>query len=269
MSVGAPESAWSRIRARQEDLGTRLCVGLDPVPERLPAGLNLAAFCLRVMEATAPFVCAFKPNAAFFEAEGLAGWGALLKVVKYGQGLGVPVILDAKRGDVGDTSRLYAKAALDTLGADGLTVSPYLGREALIPFLEYNESALIFVLCATSNPMAEEVQSTGDDPLFLRVATIVKDLSATRPNAGLVVGATRPETMRAIRKTAPGLPWLVPGIGAQGGDLAAVAALAEPHAIINASRHVLYAGSGARFDIAAASAARELRDAFNAHLPGR
>jgi orotidine-5'-phosphate decarboxylase len=264
----ARAAAWTRIRARQEALGTQLCVGLDPVAERLPPGTNLVEFCLRIMEATAPFVCAFKPNAAFFEAEGLSGWMALLEVVRYGHELGVPVILDAKRGDIGDTARLYAKAAFDALGADGLTVSPYLGREAIIPFLEYNESALIFVLCATSNPFSEEVQA-GPDPLFLRVAKIVKDLSSQYPNAGLVVGGTRPETMAAIRSAAPGLPWLVPGIGAQGGDLAAVAAAAEPHALVNASRHVLYAGTGAHFDIAAADAARELRDAYNAHCGKR
>ncbi len=260
--------AWTRIRERQDTLGTHLCVGLDPVAERLPPGVNLVEFCLRVMEAAAPFVCAFKPNSAFFEAEGPAGWTALLEVMRYGQELGVPMILDAKRGDIGDTARLYAKAALGALGADGLTVSPYLGREAIIPFLEYNETALIFVLCATSNPFSEEVQG-GPDPLFLRVAKIVKDLSSQYPHAGLVVGGTRPETMAAIRDCAPGLPWLVPGIGAQGGDLAAVAAVAEPHAIVNASRHVLYAGTGARFDIAAADAARELRDAYNAHRPER
>lgn len=269
MLVQAGAGTWARIRARQEDLGTRLCIGLDPVGDRLPAGTNLLEFCLRIMEATAPFACAFKPNAAFFEAEGVAGWTALLKVVGFARELGVPAILDAKRGDIGHTARQYARAAFDVLGADGLTINPYLGREAMIPFLEYNESALIFVLCATSNPFAEEVQAAGTDPLFLRVATIVKDLSASHPNVGLVVGATRPETMSAIREAAPGLPWLVPGIGPQGGDLAAVAAAAEPHSMVNTSRQVLYAGTGPRFDMAAAQAARELRDAYNAHLPDR
>jgi orotidine-5'-phosphate decarboxylase len=258
-------ATWTRIRERQQTLATHLCVGLDPVTERLPAGKSLLEFCLTVVEATAPYVCAFKPNSAFFEAEGLTGWTALFKVIRYAQELGVPVILDAKRGDIGSTAALYAKAAFDTLGADALTVSPYLGREAIAPILEYNKETLTFVLCATSNPHAEEVQSD----LFLRIAKMVQSLSGQHSNVGLVVGATRPETMTAIRRTAPGLPWLVPGIGAQGGDLALVAELAEPDSVFNASRHVLYASRGADFHIAAASAARELRDAFNRHRVGR
>ncbi|MBM3275011.1 MAG: orotidine-5'-phosphate decarboxylase [Candidatus Sericytochromatia bacterium] len=258
-------ATWGRIRERQQTLGTHLCVGLDPVAERLPAGQSLLEFCLAIIESTAPFACAFKPNSAFFEAEGLTGWTALFKVIRYAQDLGVPVILDAKRGDIGSTAALYAKAAFDALGADGLTVSPYLGQEAITPILEYNRDALTFVLCATSNPHAEVVQAD----LFLRIAKMVQSLSEQHSNVGLVVGATRSETMTAIRRSAPGLPWLVPGIGAQGGDLALVAELAEPDCVFNASRHVLYASRGADFHRAAASAARELRDAFNRHRTGR
>lgn len=263
----ARRPAWEWIRERQDALGTQICVGLDPDEERLPDGMNLVEFCLAVMETTAPYACAFKPNAAFFEAAGPTGWTGLYKVVAFAHELGVPVILDAKRGDIGSTARLYAKAAFGRLGADALTVNPYLGPEAIRPILEYNERALAFVLCATSNPAAEVVQGSEgpvSDPLYLRVARLVHSLSAEHPNVGLVVGATRPETMRAIRAAAPGLPWLVPGVGTQGGDMATVAELAEAHCVINASRQILYAGSGAGFQKAAAEAARELRDSFNA-----
>lgn len=261
----AERAAWDWIRERQDVLRTQICVGLDPVEDRLPAGLNLVEFCLAIMEATAPFACAFKPNSAFFEAAGPTGWTGLFKVVAFAHELGVPVILDAKRGDIGSTAALYAKAAFGTLGVDALTVNPYLGPEAIRPILEYNERALSFVLCATSNPAAEEVQGSPRpdcDPLYLRVARLVHSLSQEHPNVGLVVGATRPDTMRAIREAAPGLPWLVPGVGTQGGDMATVVALAEPHSVINASRQILYAGSGANFQTAAVDAARELRDAF-------
>lgn len=264
--LSADRPAWDRIRERQDELGTQICVGLDPVEERLPAGVNLVEFCLAIMEATAPFACAFKPNAAFFEAAGLGGWIGLHKVVAYARELGVPVILDGKRGDIGSTAHMYARAAFGALGADGLTVNPYLGPEAIRPILEYNGRAIAFVLCATSNPAAEVVQGSDRpdvDPLYLRVARLVHSLSKEHPNVGLVVGATRPEAMRAIRTAAPGLPWLVPGVGTQGGDLATVAELAEAHCIVNASRQILYAGEGAEFQRAAARAARELRDAFN------
>ncbi len=266
----AERAAWQWIVERQEVLHTNLCVGLDPQEERLPPGMNLVEFCLAIMESTAPFVCAFKPNSAFFEAAGPTGWTGLYKVVAFAHELGVPVILDAKRGDIGSTARMYAKAAFGTLGADALTVNPYLGPEAIRPILEYNGRALAFVLCATSNPAAEVVQGSSgsdSDPLYLRVARLVYSLSQEHSNVGLVVGATRPDTMQAVRKAAPGLPWLVPGVGTQGGDMATVAQLAEPRSVINASRQVLYAGSGADFHRAAAEAARELRDAFNACRP--
>lgn len=279
----AGPGAWERIRERQRRLGTFLCVGLDPDPDRIPAGQSLEEFCLGVMEATAPFACAFKPNSAFFEAAGLGGWRALFKVISYSRHLGVPAILDAKRGDIGNTARFYAKAAFDELGADAITVSPYLGREAIIPFLAYNQDALTFVLCATSNPGAAEIQgapverdpdanspgllgkrSTGEhtthlggaEPLYLKIARLAASLAQDHPNIGLVVGATKPELMREIREAAPDLPWLVPGIGAQGGDMAAVAKWGGEQVVFNASRAVIHAPN-------VAVAARELRDAFN------
>jgi orotidine-5'-phosphate decarboxylase len=270
--IAAVRTARARIRDRQQQLGTHLCVGLDPVPERMPRGLALGEFCAAIVEATAPYACAFKPNAAFFEAEGLAGWAALEQVVAHARALDVPVVLDGKRGDVGSTAIHYARAAFDTLGADALTVSPYLGREAITPILEYNEAALTYVLCATSNPGAQEIQGhlePGSDPLYLHVARIVQQLSTQYPNVGLVVGATRPEAMRAIRHVAPDVAWLVPGIGAQGGDLAAVANAAPPDAVFCVSRTILYAAGGERFDGAAASAAREFRDAYNRHRSAR
>lgn len=266
MSATIAAAARERVRHRQDRLGTHLCVGLDPDPARLPGGWSAGDFCRAIMEATEPYVCAFKPNSAFFEALGLEGWTALAEVMAHGRDLGVPMILDAKRADIGSSAVRYAEAAFGRLGADALTVSPYLGSDAITPFLEYNKDALSFVLCATSNASGAEFQASGGDggaePLYLKVARMVDRLNHAYGNVGLVVGATRPETMQAIRQAAPDAAWLVPGVGEQGGDLASVARTAPRDVVFNASRAVLYAGSGEGFARAAAQAAMRMRDAF-------
>ena len=275
-----------RIQDRQQRLATHLCVGLDPDPALMPPALEIEDFCVAVMEATAPFACAFKPNVAFFEACGWQGWKALEVVCQAARGLDVPLILDAKRGDIGSTARRYAEAILGRLGADALTVSPYLGADAVTPFLEYNKDALSYVLCATSNPSGIEFQGSSDEgevsesrssdrlsaraedapsagPLYLRVARMAAGLSRSFGNVGLVVGATRPEAMAAVRNAAPGPAWLVPGVGAQGGDLAAVAQQGPGDVVFNVSRGILYARTDGEFAAAAAAAAKGWRDAFN------
>jgi orotidine-5'-phosphate decarboxylase len=257
--------------------GTLLCVGLDPEVERLPTAIRggsaaetLLTFNATIVEATADLVCAYKPNAAFYEAHGPAGVDALVRTIAliHERAPDVPVLLDAKRGDMANTSRLYARAAFDICAADAVTVQPYQGAQALTPFLERADRG-VFVLCRTSDPGAGELQDlqTDGEPLYLHVARQVADRWNTRGNCGLVVGATWPEELRAIRTAARTLPILLPGIGAQGGDLeACVRAGLDARGqglLVSASRSVLYASPGADFGQAARREALRLRDAIN------
>lgn len=216
---------FERLEARCRAIDSLLCVGLDPHWDELPEPSAAAAkaFCLRLIEATAGEAAAFKPNSAFFEVYGAAGLQALQEVIA-AVPEGIPVVLDAKRGDIGSTARAYARAAFETLGADAVTVSPYLGGEALAPFLTDADKG-VFVLCKTSNPRAGELQDLpiGGWPLHLEVAYRAASWSEHN-NVGLVVGATYPAELYAIRSAAPDLWILAPGIGAQGGDPAAVVA---------------------------------------------
>lgn len=221
-----PEPFFRRLETLARERRTLLCVGLDPHPEDLPQPTAQAArdFCLRLIEATAPYALAFKPNAAFFEVHGAAGWEALREVIATAQSTGLPVILDAKRGDIASTARAYARAAFQTLGADALTVNPYLGHDAVAPFLE-DPARGVFLLCKTSNPGSTDLQDVavaeeGEQPLYLRVARLAQHWNE-HGNLGLVVGATHPEALRRVRAAAPDLWFLAPGVGAQGGDLSA------------------------------------------------
>jgi orotidine-5'-phosphate decarboxylase len=225
-----------RLAARSAATGTVLCVGLDPDPAALPPGFSrdlagVEAFARLVLEAAAPAAAAVKPNLAFFEAFGSAGLAALERI-RGAVPADLPVIADAKRGDIGSTAARQAVALYDVLGADAITVSPYLGEEAIAPLLERTDR-FAYVLCRTSNPGAAELQNLiveaertdGDDlprePLYARVA---RRATTWGPGGtvGLVVGATAPDELRAIRAVAPGLGFLVPGVGAQGGDETAV-----------------------------------------------
>ena len=236
-----------------------LCVGLDPDPSRLPPGTDVDAWLREVIEATADLVCCYKPNAAFFEARGSVGMEALLQLID-GIPDEIPVLLDAKRGDVGHSAEFYARAVFEVLDADAVTVNSYLGGDAVEPFLAY-EDRHAFVLCRTSNAGAGELQDRavgGGRPLYLEVAARANEWN-TRGNVGLVVGATYPEEARAIRELCPDLLFLMPGVGAQAGELeAAVHAALDARGggiIVNASRSVLYPATGG----AAASRAEALR----------
>ena len=265
-----------RLRAIQREKQTALCVGLDPDPERLPAPLRdgrlltdaVREFCATIVEATAPYACAFKPNFAFFEALGPAGLTVLDQVTA-----AIPddclLIGDAKRGDIGNSARFYARSIYEDLGFDACTVSPYLGRDSLAPFLEY-EDRCTFVLARTSNDGAADLQEActcDGTPLYRHVARRVAEWSADADGtAGLVVGATAPDALAELRADAPSLPFLVPGVGTQGGDPAAVmdaAATDEGLVLVNSSRSILYAAEGADYADAAAEAAQKLRDALN------
>ncbi|MEF8815864.1 MAG: orotidine-5'-phosphate decarboxylase [Salinibacter sp.] len=265
-----------RLRRVQAQKNTAVCVGLDPVPARLPAPLRdgrlrtdaVRAFCTTIVEATAPYACAFKPNFAFFEALGPAGLTVLDQVLAT-----IPddcvVLGDAKRGDIGHSARFYAASLYEELGLDACTISPYLGRDSAMPFLEH-EGTCTFVLTRTSNDGAADLQEacTCDGvPLYRHVARQVTDWAADASGeAGLVVGATAPEALDELRTLCPSLPFLIPGVGAQGGRSAAVmeaAATDEGPVLINSSRSILYASQGPDYAEAAAEAAQHLRDALN------
>jgi uridine monophosphate synthetase len=213
---------FERLEARARAADSLLCVGLDPHPDDLPEATAGAArtFCLRLIEATHPFAAAFKPNSAFFEVYGGEGMHALAEVIA-AVPEGIPVILDAKRGDIGSTAEAYARAAFEVLGADAVTVNPYLGGDAVAPFLA-DPARGAFLLCRTSNPGAAEVQDldAGGVPFYMEVARLAEGWNA-RGNAGLVVGATYPDELAELREAYPELWFLAPGVGAQGGDLEA------------------------------------------------
>ncbi len=255
-----------------------LCIGLDPEPEFLPDELRtlpvekaVVHFCRAIIEATGPYASAFKPNLAFFEVLGPAGMHALQQVIR-SIPAHIPVIADAKRGDIGNTARNYASAVFETYGFDAVTVNPYLGYDAVAPFLAYQEKGVI-LLCRTSNPSARDFQDllvqVPDEPfrpLYEVVARRVQTWN-THGNCGLVVGATYPQELRVIRSLCPDMPILVPGIGAQGGDLEATvpAAVDEngERAIISISRAILYAEPGSHYAATAASVAQHFRDEMN------
>jgi orotidine-5'-phosphate decarboxylase len=264
----------NQLRAAAQRHTSWLCVGLDPDLSRIPAHLgrdsdSVYTFLSTVMEATADLVCAFKPNIAFFEALGAPGMETLRRLMRSPRN--VPIILDAKRGDIGSTAEAYAQAIFDDLGADAVTLSPYLGGDALEPFLRRADRGC-FVLCKTSNPGSADLQDldVGGEPLYLRVARTAAERWNTNQNLGLVVGATHPEALARVRAACPGVPLLVPGVGAQGGELAASARAAADArgelGIINASRSILYASGGEDYAAAARSEALRLRDAINAAL---
>lgn len=272
-----------RLAARSAAAGTVLCLGLDPDPGALPPGFSrdlagLEAFAAVVIEAAVPVAAAVKPNLAFFEAFGSPGIAALERLRARIPG-GIPVVMDAKRGDIGSTAARQAVALYDGLGADAITVSPYLGEEAIRPLIE-RADRFAYVLCRTSNPGAGELQNleVAADPaggapaeaLHLRVARRVAGWGPGG-TVGLVVGATAPAELRSIRALAPGLAFLVPGVGAQGGDeatvLAAGPAIAAPGGdrpggglLVNVSRGIAGAAMpdaehGPRSDVAEAIAA--------------
>jgi uridine monophosphate synthetase len=218
------ETFFARLEERARKLDSLLCVGLDPHPADLTENTPAAAreFCLKLITATYDLAVAYKPNAAFFEAFGVEGWQALVDVINAIPD-GIPVILDAKRGDIDSTAEAYAQSAFQTLKADALTVNPYLGYDSLKPFIK-DPSKGIFVLCKTSNPGSVDLQDLplmGEGkPLLVyeKVAALGEEWNEHN-NVGLVVGATHPEALRRVRKAAPNLWFLAPGVGAQGGDL--------------------------------------------------
>ncbi len=255
-----------RLRAAARHNDSWLCVGLDPDPDLLPAGVTLEAFLSGIIDATQDQVCCYKPNLAFFEALGLDGFMALRTVIKALRPT-IPVLVDAKRGDTPQTMRAYARAIFDELGADAVTLNPYMGGDSVAPFFDYADRG-VFVLCKTSNPGSGELQDLVVDgqPLFVHVAR--RAVSWDRHGTlGLVVGATYPSEVAAVRAVAPDAPILLPGVGAQAGDLErSVQAAVDRQgggALVNASRSVLYASRGTDWQAAARAEAQRIRSAIN------
>ena len=259
-------SAWQRN-------DSLVCVGLDPEPARFPDAIShdadgVFAFCLAIVDATADLVCCFKPQIAHFAA--LRAESALERLIAHIHDAhpGVPVILDTKRGDIGSTALHYASEAFDRYRADAVTLNPYLGRDSIQPFLDRADKGVI-LLCRTSNPGGADFQNLdcSGQPLYLRIAeTIARDWNANG-NCALVTGATWPEELGQVRKRVGDMPLLVPGIGAQGGDIEAVmrhgATEDGTGLMISSSRAILYASHGSDFADAARGATRDLRDAIN------
>ncbi len=294
----------NKLTTAQQTNNSWLCIGLDPVLDRLPDAVRgsespLLAFGRAIVEATADLACAYKPNLGFWLAEGPAGLRALQDLIAYIPSH-LPVILDAKFNDVGHTAAAYARAAFETLGVDAVTANPYLGLDALRPFLASEEHG-IFLLARTSNPSAPDLQDLrvhrperhytldgrvhrperagaglGISPappvyggaLYEEVARLAVQWDAEHPGScGLVVGATYPEELARLREIAPALPFLIPGVGAQGGSLEAAVTHGPTNGgigpVINSSRSILYASSGPDFAKAARAAALALRNQIN------
>lgn len=272
-------SFMDRLRDRWERADSLLCVGLDPEPEKFPDAFAghpdaVFAFCRDIADACAEYACAFKPQIAHFAALGAEEALHMLIVHLQLRYPDIPVILDAKRGDIGSTAQRYALEAFERYGADAVTANPYLGGDSLAPLLGYADRGVV-ILCRTSNPGASDLQDLpvldpngGVRPLYQRVAEKAAREWNGHRNCALVVGATWPEQLREVRAiVGDDMPLLVPGVGAQGGDVAQVVGNGANRdgtgLMISASRALLYASRGEDYADAAATAARTLRDEIN------
>jgi orotidine-5'-phosphate decarboxylase len=273
-------SAFGSMLERRWQRGNFVCVGLDPEYGRLPMAVKdghsredaLFLFARDIIDATHDLVCAYKPNAAFYEASGDEGMRALSRTIEYckTQYPDIPIILDAKRADIGNTNLGYVSWAFDLLHADAITVHPYLGGEALAPFLERKEKGII-VLARTSNPGAGELQDLlvgeAQEPLYVVTARNVAERWNTHGNCALVVGATYPAELQRVRAAVGDMPLLIPGIGAQGGDVEATVTAGQDSRgwgmIINSSRGIIYASKEEDFAQAARQVTESLRTEIN------
>jgi len=266
-------SFMQALRTRWKQANSLVCVGLDPEPAKFPAQFAndpdaTFNFCRDIVDATAQYVCAFKPQIAHFAA--LGAEDALQRLIAHVHAAhpGIPVILDSKRGDIGSTAQHYATEAFDRFAADAVTANPYLGRDSVQPFLDRADRGVV-ILCRTSNPGAGDLQDLVIDgrPLYQHVAEkIARDWNG-HGNCALVVGATWPAQLKEVRAIVGDMPFLVPGVGAQGGDVEAVVSNAKTAdgtgVIVSSSRAVLYASAGDDYAQAAANEARRLRDEIN------
>jgi orotidine-5'-phosphate decarboxylase len=268
-----------QLAATQATNQSLLCVGLDPEPSKFPAHLGQVAshifdFCAHIVDATHDLVCAFKPQIAYFAAHRAEAQLERLIAHMRRTAPHVPIVLDAKRGDIGSTAEQYAIEAFERYGADAVTLSPFMGFDSVAPYLKYHGKGA-FLLCRTSNPGGDDLQNqrlaglAGEPRLFEHIAELAQGPWNLNGQLGLVVGATYPEEIARVRQIAPSLPLLIPGVGTQGGDAkATVKAGLTPTGpiIVNASRAVLYASKGEDFVHAARSAALDLKQALKPQI---
>ncbi|MDD5728074.1 MAG: orotidine-5'-phosphate decarboxylase [Victivallales bacterium] len=250
-----------------------VCVGLDPDLKKIPEWVKNSEFPIfefnkQIIDATHDLVCAYKPQAAYYAGQDADDQLKMTIAYIHDNYPDIPVILDVKRGDIGSTAQMYALEAFERYRADAVTLNPYMGMDTLKPFLDHADRGAV-ILCRTSNPSSCELQELvcGGKTVFEHVAVLARDKWNYNRNVLLVVGATFPEELGNIRKLCPGMPFLVPGVGAQGGDVKKVLENGLNAAgfglIINSSRGIIYAGNGEDFAAAARTAATELRDAIN------
>ena len=268
------------LGAAERQNNSMLCVGLDPEPAKFPAALKGDAskiydFCAAIVDSVADLASAFKPQIAYFAAHRAEGQLERLMDHMRRTAPHVPVILDAKRGDIGSTAEQYALEAFERYGADAVTLSPFMGFDSVVPYLKYHGKGA-FLLCRTSNPGGDDLQNQrlasieGQPLLYEHIARLAQGPWNLNGQLGLVVGATYPAEIERVRAVAPTLPLLIPGVGAQGGDAAAtVRAGWRPSGpiIVNSSRAILYASSGEDFAAAARREALKTRDTLNAARP--
>ena len=263
------------LRRRWHQANSVLCVGLDPDVARLPSHLRdrpraIFEFCAAIVDATADLACAFKPQIAYFAAARADDQLEALVDHIHTRHPGIPVILDGKRGDIGSTAELYAREAFERYGADAVTLSPYMGQDSVAPFIDYADGKKgVILLCRTSNAGGSDLQflDVGGRKLYEVVADMIATKWNSRGNCALVVGATFPQELARVRSIVGDMPLLVPGIGAQGGDIEATVRAGQTSTggglMINSARAILYAGSGEDFAAAARKVAIETRDAIN------
>ena len=262
-----------QLAAAWQDNDSLLCVGLDPDPAKFPAHLKgrddaIFEFCTAIVDATADLACSFKPQIAYFAARRAEDQLEALIAHIHEKHPGIPVILDAKRGDIGSTAEQYAVEAFERFRADAVTVNPYMGRDSVEPYLTFPDKGVI-LLCRTSNAGGSDLQflDVGGEKLYERVARLAAEQWNTSGQIGLVVGATFPAEIARVRQIVGDMPLLVPGIGAQGGDIEATVNAGKTAKttglMINSSRAILYAGQDENYAAAARRAAQETRDAIN------
>lgn len=272
-SEGSPKegavSFFDRIASRQQAIRSRLCVGLDPDVSRMPACLSdsttpIFDFNRAIVDATADVAACYKPQIAHYASE--AAEAQLEATIAYIKTLGIPVLLDAKRGDVGSTAEMYAREVFERYDADAVTVNPYLGGDSMQPYLDYADRG-VFILCRTSNPGGSDLQNLileSGDTLYKHVARQAVEVWNQNNNIGLVVGATRPEELREIRDLCGPMTFLLPGVGAQGADVRLMMGAGQGGGmLVSSSRAILYASTGEDFAEAARQVAINTRDEVN------
>jgi len=264
-----PTNFFERLRQRQASIGSTLCIGLDPDLSRIPKACKVSSrpifeFNKAIIDATIDLAACYKPQIAHYASE--AAEDELMATIEYLKNHNVPVLLDAKRGDVGSTAEMYAREVFERYAADATTVNPYLGKDAMDPYLDHTDRG-VFILCRTSNPGGSDLQNLllkGGLTLYEHVATQARDDWNTNNNVGLVVGATRPEELRQIRQICGDMTFLLPGVGAQGANVKQMVFAGQGGGmLVSSSRAILYAGEGEDFAEKARKVALETRDEIN------